>query len=190
MIKNIILDIGGVMFDDGKKLLNEVLRKDASDIYHKAYGKGFNDCILGYNTVSNLIESLKNDPDYEDLSYILDKKNLGVSYPIIKENVDYILTLRAKGYKVYLLTNITEDSYNYINNILDFEHTFDGGIYSYQVHLRKPDLEIFKMILNKYNLKPEETAFFDDKEKNVKAAKELDINGFVFNSIEDIKNNI
>ncbi len=29
------------------------------------------------------------------------------------------------GYKLYLLTNITEDSYNYINNVININSLFD-----------------------------------------------------------------
>lgn len=49
----------------------------------------------------------------------------------MNKNLEYIKKLKAMGYKIYLLTNITEDGYNYINNVMNIEAVFDGGIYSY-----------------------------------------------------------
>ena len=98
--------------------------------------------------------------------------------------------LKKDGYKLFLLTNITEDSYNYINSIININYMFDGGIYSYQEHLIKPSYEIYNLVLNRFSLNKEETLFFDDKEKNVIVANELGIKSFIFTSIIDIKNNL
>ena len=124
------------------------------------------------------------------MKYILEKDNLKESYPLIKNNFEFIKKLKDEGYKLFLLTNITEDSYNYIDSIININNIFDGGIYSYQEHLIKPNHEIYDLIINRFNLNKEETLFFDDKEKNVIAANESGIKSFIFNSIIDIKNNL
>lgn len=187
MFKNIILDVGGILFDDSQKNIEKLLNKDCNWIYKNAYGKGFKECLLGIKTVQKHIESLSNLNDFENMKYILNKENLEKSYPLIKGNFEYIKNLRKIGYKLYLLTNITEDSYYYINNIINIDTTFDGGIYSYQEHIIKPNPKIYQLLIDKYNLNKEETIFFDDKEKNVIEAKKLGITAFVFNSIDDIK---
>ena len=105
-------------------------------------------------------------------------------------NVLDIKTLKKQGYKLYLLTNITEDSYNYINDLININSIFDGGIYSYQEHIIKPDKRIYNLLIKKYNLNKAETIFFDDKEKNVISAINQGISSYVFKSIEDIKYNI
>ena len=189
-IKNIVLDIGGVFFDDSKKNIEKLLGKNCDIIYKLAYGKSFKECLLGNKKVNEHIESLSNYKEFEDLKYILSKKNLSKSYPLIITNFEYIKTLKKQGYKLYLLTNITEDSYNYINDLININSTFDGGIYSYQEHIIKPDKRIYNLLINKYSLKKSETIFFDDKEKNVISAINQGISSYVFKSIEDIKNNI
>ena len=189
-IKNIVLDIGGVIFDDSKKNIEKLLGKNCDVIYKLAYGKSFKECLLGNKKVNEHIESLSNYKEFEDLKYILSKKNLLKSYPLITTNFDYIKTLKKQGYKLYLLTNITEDSYNYINDLININSIFDGGIYSYQEHIIKPDKRIYNLLIDKYNLKRSETIFFDDKEKNVISAINQGISSYVFKSIEDIKNNI
>ena len=189
-IKNIVLDVGGIIFDDSKKNIEKLLGKNCDIIYKLAYGKSFKECLLGNKKVNEHIESLSNYKEFEDLKYILSKKNLSKSYPLITTNFEYIKTLKKQGYKLYLLTNITEDSYNYINDLININSIFDGGIYSYQEHIIKPDKRIYNLLIDKYNLKKAETIFFDDKEKNVISAINQGISSYVFKSIEDIKNNI
>ena len=189
-IKNIVLDVGGIIFDDSKKNIEKLLGKNCDIIYKLAYGKSFKECLLGNKKVNEHIESLSNYKEFEDLKYILSKKNLSKSYPLITTNFEYIKTLKKQGYKLYLLTNITEDSYNYINDLININSIFDGGIYSYQEHIIKPDKRIYNLLIDKYNLKRSETIFFDDKDKNVISAINQGISSYVFKSIEDIKNNI
>lgn len=47
MIKNIIFDIGGIIFDDSIENINKILDKDSTSIYKKAYGGNFKKCLLG-----------------------------------------------------------------------------------------------------------------------------------------------
>lgn len=190
MIKNIVLDVGGVIFDDSKQNIQKLLNKNCDNIYKIAYGGGFKKCLLGEISVQEHINSLKNEKDFNDISYILKKENLIKSYPLIKNNFEYIKGLRKRGYKLFLLTNITEDSYNYINELINIDEKFDGGIYSYQEHLIKPDYDIYNLLINRFNLNKDETIFFDDKVKNVKAANEVGIKSYVFTSINDIESNL
>ena len=190
MIKNIIFDIGGVMFDDSTQNISNILNRDASELCKKVYGKSFIDCVLGNQEVSDYIESFKNDSDYEIIKYILGKDNLHISYPLMKDNFDYISKLKDKGYNLYILSNISRESYEYVKNTIDIDKVFKGGIYSYQEKLIKPDRQIYELIVNKYNLNKDETLFFDDKQKNVDAACDFGIKGVLFRTIEDIENNL
>ena len=189
MIKNIILDVGGILFDDSKDNIEKILGKDCDYIYKTAYGKEFKKCLLGKLSIQEYINSLKNEKDFNDIKYILEKDNLKKSYPLIENNFEFIKKLKKDGYKLFLLTNITEDSFNYINGIININEIFAGGIYSFQEHLIKPNREIYSLLIDRFRLNIKETLFFDDKEKNVTTANELGIKSFIFNSIEDIKNN-
>lgn len=190
MIKNIIFDVGGVFFDDSKENIRKLLNTTSDEIYKIAYGAGFNKCLIGEMTISELINNLEKDNNYKEVEYILNPNNLVKSYPIIKENFEYIKKLKERGYKLYLLTNITDASHNYINNQINIDSMFEGGIYSYQEHLVKPNPEIYNLIINRFNLNKDETIFFDDKEKNVNAANEIGLKSVVFKSIEDIEINL
>ena len=190
MIKNIIFDIGGVMFDDSTQNISNILNTDASELCKKVYGKSFVDCLLGNQEVSDYIETFKNDSDYEAIKYILGKDNLHISYPLMQDNFDYISRLKDKGYNLYILSNIAKESYEHVKSTIDIDKVFKGGVYSYQEKLLKPDRKIYELIVNRYNLNKDETMFFDDKQKNIDAACEFGLKGVLFRTIEDIENNL
>ena len=55
-----------------------------------------------------------------------------------------------------------------------------GLVFSGPLHMAKPDPAIFRFLLEKYRLSPEETLFTDDNPKNIETAKELDLHTFLF----------
>lgn len=188
MIKNIIFDIGGVLFDDSLENTNKVLNKDACIIYKKAYGGLFKDCLIGKESISMHLKSLENDIDYDDIKYLFD--NYEKSLPLIVENFEYIKQLKSKGYNVYLLSNIEKNTLDYIKKKINLDKYFSGGVYSYIEQMKKPNKEIYELILNKYKLNPDETIFFDDKETNLIEPRKLGIRSYLFKNIDDIKNNL
>lgn len=190
MIKNIIFDVGGIIFDDSKENIERILNKNCDLIYKKSYGSNFKKCLLGKMSLQEHINTFIDDKDYNDIKYILDKHNFNLSYPLLKENFDYIKNLKRNGYRLYLLTNITKDSYDYINEVININSIFDGGVYSYKENLIKPDKNIYELLINRFNLVKEETIFFDDKNKNVLSAIDCGINSYVFRSMDDVKNNL
>ena len=100
MIKNIILDVGGVFFDDSKENIRKLLNTDRDDFYKQAYGAGFNKCLVGESTIPEVINNLRTNENFKELEYILNPNNLIKSYPIIKENFEYIKGLKERGYKL------------------------------------------------------------------------------------------
>lgn len=66
-----------------------------------------------------------------------------------------------------------------------------GQIVSSEEKCLKPDKEIYLKLFEKYNLKPSECYFIDDKEENIEAGKRLGMDGFVFkDNVEELKNDL
>lgn len=188
MIKNMILDIGGIILDDGKENLRKYLQvseEETKELYKIVYGsKGFRQYLLGYINLEKCMNSIiSENPAYRAyIEKMLLKSNLKDIVPI-KANVLQVIRELKEKYNIYFLSNITKETYEYIEDILN---EFDGGIYSFQVHLCKPNPEIYKKLLYTYNLKKEESIFFDDRQRNVDIGNELGIKSIKFNTEQDI----
>lgn len=89
--------------------------------------------------------------------------------------IPMIQDLKAKGYKVYYLSNWSAWTHDLLIEAGKFEFLkyMDGGLFSYDAGYMKPDQEIYKLFIEKYKINPEQAVFFDDKEENVLAAKKL-----------------
>ena len=64
--------------------------------------------------------------------------------------------------------------------MMGFLQEFDGGIFSYEVQSIKPEEKIYRLLLERYRIRPERAVFFDDRPVNVEAAARLGIRGVVF----------
>ena len=64
---------------------------------------------------------------------------------------------------------------------------FDVVSFSWELGMKKPTKEMFDITLEKLGVKPEESIFIDDGENNVLKAKELGLNGIVFKSLDQLK---
>lgn len=95
--------------------------------------------------------------------------------------------LKGRGYGVYIISNFGETAFAECQGALDFLDKTDGAIISYQVKLVKPDYEIYHLLCRKYGLEERECVFIDDTAKNVETAKEIGMQGIVFQSLEQAK---
>lgn len=188
MIKNIVLDIGGIILDDGKENLRKYLqvsKEETEKLYKIVYGsKGFRQYLLRYINLEKCMNSvISENSEYKDyIEKMLLKSNLKDIVPIKFDVLQVIRKLKER-YKIYFLSNITKETYEYIEEILN---EFDGGIYSFKVHLCKPNPEIYKKLLYTYNLKKEESIFFDDRQRNVDIGNKLGIKSIKFDTEQDI----
>lgn len=90
-----------------------------------------------------------------------------------------ICGLKKSGYKIYLLTNMSRRFYKFYKNIPAMKY-FDGAIVSADEHTVKPEPEIYLNLFKKFNLKPEECFFIDDRPENIAAGEKLGMRGFCF----------
>ena len=193
MIRNIIFDIGGVLLDYNQKTyldklnIEESKRKILNDvIFHNQKWK---DCLNGFITNSELIEYLiKENLKYKnEIEQILSKNNLKYMLPPKEEMIEYYKYLKQKEYKIYLCSNITEDTYNYIKDSFEIIQVADGGVFSCFENISKPNVEIYQKLIEKYNLDIEKSILIDDTKRNIISANDIGLNGILFNNIEDIK---
>ncbi|CDS51339.1 HAD superfamily hydrolase [Polaromonas sp. CG9_12] len=93
-------------------------------------------------------------------------------------NVDLLAGLRDRrdsqgGIQLYFLSNMPEPFARALERRHGFLQWFDGGIFSSDVKLGKPDPAIFRLLVSRYRLADADTLFIDDSLANVQAADAL-----------------
>ena len=87
----------------------------------------------------------------------------------------------SKIYDMCLLSNDVLEWSEYLTEYYQINGYFKERIVSGQVHLRKPDKEIFLYTLQKLGCEPEQCVFVDNSVKNLLVAEELGIQTILFN---------
>ncbi len=90
-----------------------------------------------------------------------------------------ILELKNHGYKLYLMSNVSFLYKKFLPYIKSISY-MDGIWVSCERGLIKPDRRAFEDMFSMFNLKPQECFFIDDTEKNILAARECGMDGFVY----------
>lgn len=103
-----------------------------------------------------------------------------------KEVIDFALSLK-KFFKIAVLSNTNPWHLNYIRAQYNWMQELGSLIASCEVGLLKPDPEIFKIALKILGVSPEETFYTDDLSENVKAAKRVGIEAYVFKGLEGLR---
>lgn len=78
---------------------------------------------------------------------------------------------------LYFLSNMPEPFARALERRHDFLNLFEGGVFSGDVKLGKPDAAIYRLLAERHALVPEETVFIDDLPANVDAAQALGWSG-------------
>jgi len=92
--------------------------------------------------------------------------------------LDFIKDLaQKKDYKLILLSNTNDMHIDFIKQNVpfynDFKYCFDVFYLSQEMHLRKPNVDIFEFVLKENNLNSSECLFIDDTKENTDTAEKL-----------------
>lgn len=193
-INTVIFDIGNVLAEfvpmqylksigyDGEErdeIFNAIIE---NDIWNE-YDKGI---MTETEVINKYIEIY---PELEDAvrKVFSDMKGIVRRFEYTDE---WIESLKEQNIRVLYLSNISKTLYNDCEEELNFISDMDGGILSFEEKCSKPDSEIYKKLINKYNLEPDACIFVDDRQANIKAATNNGLNGIYFNSYDEASREI
>ena len=188
MIKNIVFDIGGVLADFRIKeflmekgldepTIRRVLKASVMNPYWGRFERGEvteEETLRGFAAADPEIEA-EIRLAYTDLTGMLIMRDYAI--PLVQR-------LKEAGYGVYYLSNYSRKAYDECAESLAFMPYMDGGIVSFKVGLTKPDPQMFRCFLERFELRAEDCVFVDDTEENVAAARELGFKGIVFQTYD------
>lgn len=184
MIGTIIFDIGNVLADftweahyrrfgyTGSRLERLAQATVKNDAWNE-YDRG---TLTDEEVLQRFIDS---DPEMEaDIRKCL----ANVEGMVVRNGyaIPWIQELKQKGYQTLYLSNFSEKAAKECAKALDFLPYLDGGILSYQDKVIKPMPEIYQLLIDRYQLVPEECVFLDDTQKNLTGAEAFGIHTILF----------
>ena len=195
MIRNIIFDLGNVIINyNQEQIINNFTKKEEEikyiydEIFHAPEWELMD---LGNITNDEAIEVInkRNKFKYQKLTdnflHEWYKKQ-----EINRDIVEIAKKLKRNGYKIFVLSNMANLTYEYFKND-EFFSLCTGIIISAHEHLIKPDEKVFRLLLDRYKLNAEECLFIDDdpSEQNYKTANKIGIQGrrIIPNQAEDVR---
>ena len=186
MIKNIIFDVGNVIVKwspftviaeifpnlDPKEFyeqikpiwldlnLGKLSEKEAVNIYHQEFN-------IPKSQLDQLLEKFKTH-----------------QLPVAG-SIELLEKLKQTGVNLYAITDNVKEIMEYHKNNSNFLHYFKDVIVSADICILKPDIRIYQYLLDKHNLKAEESLFIDDTLRNVEGAIAAGMKSFQFIDAKD-----
>jgi len=183
-IKNIIFDFGGVILDiDPQLTVDEFIKLGFKDV-DKLNTKIFKDELLGKFERGILTPEVFRDKlrlflNIDVTDQQIDDAWNALLYDIPGIRIDIIEKVK-NNYQIFLLSNSNEIHYDLFVRDLqlrfgyaEFDKLFDKAYFSFDLHLLKPNPEIFEFIVNQHGLDLDTTLFIDDNIRNIEAAQKL-----------------
>jgi HAD superfamily hydrolase (TIGR01549 family) len=185
--KNLIFDIGNVIIDVDEHIPMQKFRE--------LTGRDFSRGITAQE--ANIVKAYESGeistPEFREQLRAL--MNLSLTDEQIDEAWNSILVAYPPDkfellkqlkplYKILALSNTSEMHVRKFNEAAkklfgqSFDSFFHGVYYSNELHMLKPNKEIYQIVLQKENLIAEETFFVDDKLANVEGAKAAGIQAY------------
>ena len=184
MIKNILFDMGQVLIRfDQKYFIKRLGIEDADldlllrEVYRSVEWVQMDRGTLreedAFRSISKRLPERLHDAAWK-LICMWDRPILEVAgmYELVEE-------LKGLGYGIYLLSNASVRQHDYWPRI-PASRFFDGKLISADVHVIKPQPEIYRLCLEKFGLQAEECFFIDDAPANIEGALCCGIAGAVF----------
>lgn len=178
-MKNIVFDLGGVVFARNPRTCPADLieffsfvRSEKMPSFWNEYDRG----TLSQAEVTRTLSRLKGRSESEVAGLIAESIVLQEEIPATRE---LIRELKSQGYRLYVLSNMSKEYIEFLRRKPVYRN-FDGEVVSCEHGTVKPEPEIFRILLDRYGLDPEQTLFIDDRPANLEAARKFGINVFLF----------
>jgi len=191
MVKNIIFDIGNVLlnYKPEEYLKLKIIESDKILEVHKEMFESKEWLMLDRGMITEeeakdiIIKRSSENGHLIKIAF----ENWYELFTPIEDSVNILNELKNADYKVYFLSNFHLSAFENVIKRYNFFKIFDGGVVSYKEQQLKPEEGLYNRLLEKYQIKPEESIFIDDTKANIEVAKKLNFNTIPFKSSKDLR---
>ena len=181
-IKNIIFDLGGVIYNIDYQLSIDAFKKLGIRNFKERYSQSsqsplFDQLETGKISPEEFHEGIRLESGLPLTATQIDTAWNAMLINMPPNRVELLKAISG-NYQIYLLSNTNAIHIPLFNEQVDREfgkgvfHAIFRKVYlSYELKMRKPNKEIFEYVLLENNLLPQETLFIDDSLQHVEGAK-------------------
>lgn len=186
-MKNIIFDLGAVMFNWNPKAIAANFTNDV-DLQERIQSQLYyhQDWIDFDNAIITEVGATKRASERLEIS-LSDSEKLfkqtKESLTLITKTFDVLKDVKDKELNAYCLSNISPELFQYVAARHDLFKLFDGIVTSGEENTGKPNKRIFEILLDRYQLNPLECLFIDDSAANTATAQNLGITTITFKGL-------
>jgi putative hydrolase of the HAD superfamily len=188
-IKNIIFDWGGVISNIDYMKTAEAFTKLGLEDFESVYNQLkqttlFDDLEIGTLTPEEFRNEIRNMLNFDVTDEDIDAAWTAMLLDLPPERLELLEKVRQR-YNIFLLSNtnvihVTRYS-KYLDEIYgheNFKNLFIKAYYSYEIGLRKPNVEVFRHVIEENDLIPEQTLFIDDTPQHVEGASRAGLHAY------------
>lgn len=190
----VIFDLGGVLIDWNPRYLYRKLFADEAEMERflsEVCTAHWNDEMdAGRSWTEAIGELVRLHPDQEANIQAFRSRWPEMLGGAFDDTVRLLETLHRDGTPLYALTNWSEETFELTRTQYPFLDYFRGIVVSGRERLRKPDPEIFRLLLKRYDIAPSQAVFIDDNAENVAAAAALGLHAIRFLSATALRTDL
>jgi 2-haloacid dehalogenase len=195
MIKTVIFDLGGVLIDWNPDYLYKTIFDSEEEM------KWFYDniCTPDWNEEQDAGRDLNEGTEFLVKKFPEHEHNIRAYYSRweemlngpIHDTVEIFKELKDSNfYQILALTNWSHQTFPIALERFDFLRWFDGKVVSGEEKTRKPFLDIYEMVINRYNVDPASAVYIDDNARNLVPARELGMAAIHFKNPAQLRENL
>lgn len=178
MITTLVVDLGGVLFSEGKSVALDKLAAQ------HGYDRSLVGAILSSRQSILLRQGLMTDaafwrwaqqqlPSSYDSRLIQNEWYNG--YILDQEIYSLVAKLRNK-YSIVAFSGNIKSRVAFLEEKYHFRHLFDIEVYSFDYHLTKPEPAFVETMISRSGARPEEIVYIDDNDTYAQPARDLGVN--------------
>lgn len=190
-VDTVVFDVGGVLVDwdprhlyrkvfDDEEEMERFLAEVCTWEWHHEHDRGarFVDTIPALSTAFR---------QHAPLIEMWAARYLEMVPGAIPGAVEVVRDLHAAGTRLLVLSNMPPDVWEPLTAMFDWFELFDGAVVSGEEKLVKPDPALYRVLIDRFGVEPQRTAFVDDRIENVETARALGFHGVLFTDADALR---
>jgi len=184
-VRNVIFDLGGVVLHwSPDEVLSQfqrdpVLRAELRQaLFAHADWQQFDRGALTETQVVDRLQARLGRPRSELVAIVDAVRESLVEKP---DTVTLMRSLHQRGVALYCLSNMPASIYAHLRRRHTFWDVFSGIVISGEVRMIKPEPQVYAHLLERFDLRPEQSVFIDDLPVNIEAARQAGLHAILFN---------